>query len=249
MKKKELIDFINMYHLAGSIESVKWTKKEKSLETVFISQDKTMVGDVELKEFNSFDVGANIGVLTTSQLLKQIDFLDDEIEIKTMSIEHDDEIKHIKFIINDKNDSTDYVLADLAVIMTPKSKGIKVVPEYQLEIELDDHCISKFLKAKTVLPETKTATIKQDKNGVYHIILGYSSINTNLARVKINIKENINMDRIISFDSDYLKNIFSAIRGMNNRTMKVSQDGLCHISAENDKLVANYYLVETETNV
>ncbi len=53
MEKQKLNRFVSKYNLAGLVESVKWESKDGSLNTSFISDDKSVLGSVTLKEFES----------------------------------------------------------------------------------------------------------------------------------------------------------------------------------------------------
>ncbi len=52
MEKSKLINFISKYHLGGLVNSVAWNSNG-SLSTRFISDDKCVVGEVRLNNFNS----------------------------------------------------------------------------------------------------------------------------------------------------------------------------------------------------
>ena len=52
MEKQSLNRFVSKYNLAGLVESVKWESKEGSLTTSFISDDKSVLGSVTMKEFD-----------------------------------------------------------------------------------------------------------------------------------------------------------------------------------------------------
>ena len=54
MKKQELLNFINRYHLAGATTSVKWVSKDGTLETKFITDDQNVIGTIES---NNLDLG------------------------------------------------------------------------------------------------------------------------------------------------------------------------------------------------
>ena len=52
MEKQQLNRFVSKYNLAGLVESVKWESKDGSLNTSFISDDKSVLGNVSMKEFD-----------------------------------------------------------------------------------------------------------------------------------------------------------------------------------------------------
>ena len=48
----------------------------------------------------------------------------------------------------------------------------------------------------------------------------------------------------ISFSAKYLKEILNANKGAKSSSLKISPNGLAHVSFENDGFKSNYYLVE-----
>ena len=79
MDRQKLNGFIDKYSLGGNVESVKWIVSEKDMRTNFVSDDKTLLGDVKYK-----GIGFREGeycVYTTSQFKKLINVLDTDIDI------------------------------------------------------------------------------------------------------------------------------------------------------------------------
>jgi hypothetical protein len=68
MQKTKLNRFIQKYNLNGNVNSVKWTSKDNSLSTTFVTSDKALMGKVKVDNFQ-FDDGS-VGVYTTDQLVK-----------------------------------------------------------------------------------------------------------------------------------------------------------------------------------
>ena len=56
MNKTRITRFIQKYSLGGLVESVAWKAGDNKLTTRFISDDKTVLGEVELDNF-SFELG------------------------------------------------------------------------------------------------------------------------------------------------------------------------------------------------
>ena len=55
MEKGKLSRFVQKYNLAGLVESVKWETKDNELTTAFISDDKSVLGRVTMKDFKFDD--------------------------------------------------------------------------------------------------------------------------------------------------------------------------------------------------
>ena len=80
MKKSSFEGFITRYNLGGEVESVKIDSTEEGLSVKFISDDKTLLGNVssDNKDFPS----GEFGVYTTSQLKGLLTVLDSDIDVK-----------------------------------------------------------------------------------------------------------------------------------------------------------------------
>ena len=229
MKKASLEQFINRYNLGGEVESVKITSSDSEMKVSFISDDKTLLGEVTSKE-GEFPNG-EFGVYTTSQLKALLGVLESSMDVDSTE-------SYIKF--SDKGTSVNYMLADLSVI--PVVPDLKAVPPMNVQITLDDDFTSKFIKSKGALSESDTFTF-ECKGGKGEIILGYSSINTNRISMKVDCKCDGDVSPI-SFSAKYLKEILNANRGSKSANLQISSQGLANIEFEKDNLTSKYYLVE-----
>ena len=239
MEKQSLNRFVSKYNLAGLVESVKWESKEGSLTTSFISDDKSVLGSVSMKDFDSTD--ATFGVYDTTKLTKMLSVLGDDIEFSINDIDG----KSVSLKFKDGSTSVNYMLADLSVI--PNVPDLKQLPEFDTEIKLDSNFISKFIKAKGALADENNFTFTCNGNNSGQIILGYSNINTN--RIKIDVDCTCKKDKVdpISFSANFLKEILVANKEATDATLKISSQGLAHISFEVDNYESNYYLVEIQS--
>ena len=239
MEKQSLNRFVSKYNLAGLVESVKWESKDGSLTTSFISDDKSVLGSVTMKDFDSTD--ATFGVYDTTKLTKMLSVLGDDIEFSINDIDG----KSVSLKFKDGSTSVNYMLADLSVI--PNVPDLKQLPDFDTEIKLDSNFISKFIKAKGALADENnfTFTCTGENNG--QIILGYSNINTN--RIKIDVDCTCKKDKVdpISFSANFLKEILVANKEATDATLKISSQGLAHIHFEIDNYTSDYYLVEIQS--
>ncbi len=239
MEKQSLNRFVSKYNLAGLVESVKWESKDGSLTTSFISDDKSVLGSVSMKDFDSTD--ATFGVYDTTKLTKMLSVLGDDIEFSINDIDG----KSVSLKFKDGSTSVNYMLADLSVI--PNVPDLKQLPDFDTEIKLDSNFISKFIKAKGALADENnfTFTCTGENNG--QIILGYSNINTN--RIKIDVDCTCKKDKVdpISFSANFLKEILVANKEATDATLKISSQGLAHIHFEIDNYTSDYYLVEIQS--
>lgn len=229
MKKASIESFINRYNLGGEVESVKIESTDSEMKVSFISDDKTLLGEVTSKE-GEFPNG-EFGVYTTSQLKALLGVLESSVDVDSTD-------SYIKF--SDKGTSVNYMLADLSVI--PVVPDLKQVPPFNVEITLDDEFTSKFIKSKGALNESDTFTFSCI-GGKGEVVLGYSTINTNRISISVDCKCDGDVQPI-SFSAKYLKEILNANRASKSATLKISSQGLSYIEFETDTITSKYYLVE-----
>jgi hypothetical protein len=236
MEKQQLNRFVSKYNLAGLVESVKWESKDGSLSTSFISDDKSVLGNVTMKEFDG--INSTFGVYDTTKLIKMLSVLGDTVDFSINDIDG----KAVSLKFKDSSTSVNYMLADLSVI--PNVPDLKQLPPFNAEIKLDSNFISKFIKAKGALDENNFTFTCKDGKG--QIVLGFSNINTN--RISIDVDCTCEGDvNPISFSATYLKEILVANKEATDATLKISSQGLSHIHFEIDNYESNYYLVEIQS--
>ena len=237
MEKQKLNRFVSKYNLSGLVESVKWESDGSSLSTSFISDDKSVLGSVSMSGFDYDKI--EFGVYDTTKLTKMISVLGSDVEFEVQSV--DDKGVSLKF--KDGSTSVNYMLADLSVI--PNVPALKSLPEFDVQIKVDQNFITKFIRAKGALADENNFTFIC-KGGKGQIIIGYSNINTN--RISIDVDCNCKGDvDAISFSATYLKEILVANKESNEATLNISTQGLSHIHFEADEYVSDYYLVEINT--
>jgi hypothetical protein len=244
MKKQTLETFIKKYSLNGTIEAVKLNvdSKKTTLVTNTITEEKNVLIDVKYNKFDALTDDCVLGIHDTSKLKSMLSVLGDEITLTTNK--KDDKVTSVVF--NDTSTDVQFVTADLSVI--PDAPKLKKLPDFNVEIELNDEFISKFAKAKNALPDVDTFTLMMNKKGVLELVLGYSSLNSN--RIKLNVKTLNSKDKlgkVINFNAKYLKEILSANSDCENSVLKVSDAGLAMVTFNSDDFESNYYMVEIKS--
>jgi hypothetical protein len=236
MNKNRVTRFIQKYNLAGLVESVSWKAENGKLITRFISDDKTVLGEIQLDNFNFSS--PELGIYTTSTLSKLLSVLGDDIELETQLVEG----KAVNVLINSDDTKAHFQLADLAVI--PSVPDLKQLPDFDINIGFDGKFIDKFIKAKNALSEVDTFTVYTD-NGELKLVLGYSNINSN--RIVFSVDKDYKTEvKPISFSAKYLKEILSANKEATSVVLNVSTTGLAHAEFKIDDFTAKYYLVEVQ---
>lgn len=234
MNKNNLLKFIQKYSLGGLIESVAWNAEGTKLSVRFISDDKTLLGEVEFNAFTSTPF--NVGIYTTSLLKNMIGVLDNDIALKVDKAGD----KAVSLKLSSDDTETSYQLADLGVI--PPVPDLKALPDFGIAVDMTSQMVDRFIKAKGALSDVDTFTIFTE-GGDLKLAIGYSSISTN--RVTFTAIKGFDGEvKPISFSSKYLKEILTANKEATNAKLKVSVDGLAHVEFQIDDFICKYYLVE-----
>jgi len=234
MNKNNLLKFIQKYSLGGLIESVAWNAEGTKLSVRFISDDKTLLGEVEFNAYTSTPM--NVGIYTTSLLKNMIGVLDSDLTLKVDKAGE----KSVSLKLASDETETSYQLADLGVI--PPVPDLKTLPNFGISIDMASNMIDKFIKAKGALSDVDTFTIFTE-GGDLKMAIGYSSISTNRVTFTAQ-KDYAETVKPISFSAKYLKEILTANKEATNAKLKVSTDGLSNVEFQIDDFVCKYYLVE-----
>jgi hypothetical protein len=234
MNKNNLLRFIQKYSLGGLIESVAWNAEGTTLSVRFISDDKTLLGEVNFNAFTSTPM--SVGIYTTSLLKNMIGILDSDITLKVDKAGE----KSVSLKLSSDETETSYQLADLGVI--PPVPDLKQLPEFGIDIDMASNMIDKFIKAKGALSDVDTFTVFSEGDDL-KMAIGYSSISTNRVTFTA-IKGYEDTIKPISFSAKYLKEILTANKEATSAKLKVSTDGLAHVEFQIDDFVCKYYLVE-----
>jgi len=234
MNKNNLLKFIQKYSLGGLIESVAWNAEGTKLSVRFISDDKTLLGEVEYNAYTSTQM--NVGIYTTSLLKNMIGVLDNDLTLKVDKAGD----KSVSLKLSSDETETSYQLADLGVI--PPVPDLKALPDFGISIDMASNMIDKFIKAKGALSDVDTFTIFTE-GGDLKMAIGYSSISTNRVTFTAQ-KDYAETVKPISFSAKYLKEILTANKEATSAKLKVSTDGLSNVEFQIDDFVCKYYLVE-----
>lgn len=233
MDKSKFIGFVNRYYLGGNTDSAKLVVEENKLSTKFISTDQNVIGDVTLNTFNTQD--AELGVYATSQLLKMLSAVDENMDVTYGEI--DKKIYSMNF--KDKSTNVTYMLADLSVIR--QVPNLKSLPDFDVKIELNKDFSNNFKKAANALPESDNFGV--ESNGTEtKIIINHSSVNTNRIVFTTETKESVAIDTVC-FSAKLFKEILNANADATGM-LEVSSKGLARVTFTNADYTATYYLVK-----
>tara|TARA_R100000008_G_C3555251_1_gene152821 strand:+ start:174 stop:893 length:720 start_codon:yes stop_codon:yes gene_type:complete len=236
MEKNKLDRFINKYSLAGNANSVKWKSDNNKLLTSFVTEDKSLLGQVSVNNFEFED--CELGIYATDQLQKLLNVLSDNVKLSL------NKFGEKPLSLGMKNDSiaVDFVLSDLSVI--PEPPKMKKIPGFETKIKIDSSFINAFIKGKGALPDSNSFTVIND-NGSCKIVIGYSNTTTN--RVSIDVDcTNCDITSNISFNADLFKEILNANKECTNAVLEISNEGLAKINFKVDDFDAIYYMVANQ---
>jgi hypothetical protein len=237
MEKQKLQRYIGKYHLSGNVNSVVLNSVGNTLETRFITGDKSLLGELSMNSWKFEDI--NLGVYDTEQLSRLLGVLSDDIQIKLLKAGD----KAITLQISDSYSKVDFMLSDLSVINVPPE--LKKLPEFQIKIKVDARFITTFINGKTALPDTDTFTIISTDNDV-KLVIGYAAINTNRITLPVETETHENIDNV-SFNANLFKDVLVANKECESATLEVSDEGLARINFKVDEYDVTYYLVAVQS--
>ena len=236
MQKTKLNRFISKYNLNGNVNSVKWTSKDNTLSTSFVTSDKSLMGNVKVENFQ-FDDG-HVGVYTTDQLVKLLGVLGEDVTLDVSRFGD----KAVSLKVKNGVVSIDYTLSDLSVIPDPPQ--LKRLPDFQTQIKVDSSFIETFIKGKSALSEAETFTIINGKTGP-EVVIGYASTNTNRVNIPVDTTSNGLKDNV-SFNANLFRDVLVSNKECTSATLEVSNEGLARINFKVDDYDSTYYIVATQ---
>lgn len=239
MEKSKFEKFINKYNLGGSCESVLFTVENQNLSTRAISDDKNVLCEVVAPSMG-IDNGT-YAVYETARLRSLLGVVGETLSTK---IKRSND-KPTGMTFSDTDTEVTFVLADTSVI--PTVPDLKKLPPFDLEIQMDEQFINTFIRAKGALSEVDTFTVMSDgSSNTADVILGYSSLNTNRVRMKVNTTSATKLDPI-AFSAKYLREILVANKDAKSGKLEISSKGLARTAFSVDNITSTYYLVQIDT--
>lgn len=238
MNKQTLISFINKYHLNGNITKILINSTEDSLHCKFISDTKALIGDLTMNNI-SFDKECNTGIYDTSQFLKLLTALNDEIKINVFTVE--DQSVYIE--LSDDSKKAKFILSHPDILPTlPKDINL---PTMDFEFEIDDDFIINFIKSKNALDATVNTFTFVKKDNKLKIILNYQKDNHATNTISFDVNDlDVNLEHPITFNADFMKEILLANKNdFDIGSIMVSSKGLMQIAFKSEEYNSKYFLV------
>ena len=238
MNKQTLTSVVDKYYLNGTVESVKWVIKDKSITVDFITPMKNLVGKVISPNFDLED--SEIGIYNTSQFYKLVKIMNDTVVLKLNKSERG---TPLELTLADNQYDLNYYLSDLNLIETVPT--INEPADYDAELDIDNDFISKFTNAKKALGDVKQFTAKSEVNdGVMELLITIGEGNgyANKIKFKTKCEALFGLDEI-PFPADVMMEVLKANEDATEGKIKISQEGLMKISFKEDGIESTYYLV------
>ena len=236
MQKRKLDRFIQKYNLSGNAEQVKWSFRDNSLSTHFITEDKSLLGSVKMSNVSFED--SEIGVYDTGQLKGLLNVLGEDIDMNITKFGE----KPISLKVKNNGVSVDFNLSDLSII--PSTPEMKHIPNFGTEIELDSNFIETFIKGKSALADTTTFAVVQEGLGT-KVIIGYSGTNSN--RVTIPVKTKMcDLSTPIYFNAELFKEVLVSNKECSSAVLQVSSEGLAKVNFKVDDYDSTYFIVAVQ---
>ena len=239
--KKEIIEtFIRRYSLGGLVSKVKWkyTPTDKTLHTRAAIDTRSFVVDVVMNDF--VDLGADdlvICIGDTDKIKSMMSPFGEEINI---SVNRSGD-RLLGFTLSDA-DCESYCTAADPSAMDPVAKNLQDLPEYHVEIPLTEDFIDKFLKARNALKDINTFSVGMNKKGVFEIVLGYTTSNSNRIRITPQVDPLKNAIGIsLSFPINNIASLLKANEDIPNGVLSINNSGIIKVNFKNDKFNCTYY--------
>jgi hypothetical protein len=242
MYDKNLITkFIEKYYLNGLINGAQLTSEKGDLHTVFRNSDGNVRGEIKLEKINLPD--GIIGVYYTSNLLKMMSILHDEVTVEYKGARSEDKSVIALEFRDKKGRKATHATSMLELIDYDGKKG--VVKDYDVKIKLDNETIQDLLKAFSAINtsmDSQTMTILKKDDKLY-AVFGYSGSNVDQIEIELNADVDDDYDEIISFPGNAVKEILSVNgKSFQEASMNISVKGLMQFKFEELGLTAEYWL-------
>ena len=233
MYKNTLERYLQKYNLNGNVNSVVVNSKNKKLKCRFTTDDKSLLGEVQLSKIDMEE--GKLGIYDTNSLQRILNVMNDNVNIKIDSINS----KAVRMKIKDSNINANFMLADLSVFYSPPQ--LKKLPDWDLTYNFDNKFIQTYIKSKSALAEADTFAVKT-KNKYGEVIIGWSKASTNNITIPLKEPDFINSFQTLQFNANLLKDIMMSNRESKTGTLHVSEQGLLKIHFEVDDFISTYYL-------
>jgi len=245
MKKDTLLTFIKRYNLGNLIPKAKWrySVNDKLLHTRAVADNRSFIVDVIMHNFQDF--GPDDLVLCFGDTEKVKGMLSPFGDDISMAVNKNGD-RVLGITISDPDCESYCTCADPASI-DPVCKTLQDIPEYNVIIPLSEEFLSKFLKAQTALKEVGAFSVAMNKRGVFEVVIGYTTSNSNRIRITpVTDPEKNKMDGVLTFVTKNIIEVFKANSDIPNGTLSIHKDGIMKLAFKNDNYTCTYLQFATK---
>jgi hypothetical protein len=241
--KLTLVSIINKYYLNVN-ESVKWIIDNKTLDIMFVTPSKDVIGKIKCENFDCGD--GKLVIYDTKKLLNLVNICSGELILEFDKNKNNPS----KLYISDSTFNLIYALADPLLI---NKVGEVNTPDWDVKLNLDNEIINNLIKAKSSLSDVEAMSLitSLNLNGeeVCEFMFGDEKGHNNKVIYQIpgDIRKlNIN----IPFSSDIFKNILQANKDLDSGRLYLSEKGLMKLEFKSGDISSEYFLVrKSEQNI
>tara|TARA_R110000782_G_C14709294_1_gene402970 strand:+ start:162 stop:914 length:753 start_codon:yes stop_codon:yes gene_type:complete len=244
ISKNKLQSIISKYHLGGKVESVKWKVENGQLHIDFMAPTKDMIGRLSCSDFPMTNEG-QMAIFNTTQLNRLLNVLTGDLILdatKTHKV-------LTKLTIQDSKSSFDYSLAD--PLMIAKVGDVNEDMEWKVKSTLENDDFNTFIRAASAIQGNEIVTLNATRDVVETPIIEFTFgermefSNKVQFHVSANFTEKVREENKIPFNSEMLKEIFSANKSADECYMSFSDDGLLRLnfSTSDDNIETTYFVV------
>jgi hypothetical protein len=240
MKKELLASFIRRYSLGGIISKVKWKyiPAEKTLHTRALADNRSFIADVIWSDFSDFgDTDAAICIGDTARVVSLMAPFGDDITLK-LNLQGD---RLLGFTMSD-TDCESYCTAANPTTIDPVPKNLQDIPDYDVVVPLTDEFLEKFLKARSALKDVKTLSVGMNKDGLFEMVMGYTTANSN--RIRLTPPTDANKKSIstaLAFPLDNIAEVLKANKDIPSGTLSINGGGITRIHFKDEHFSCTYY--------
>ncbi len=240
MKKETLETFIQRYNLGNLIPKVKWkyTAAEKTLHCRATADNRSFVADVVMSDFTDFGPADTVVCIGDTEKVESMmkPFGDD---INLAINKNGDRV--LGFTLSDADCESYCTAADPSAI-DPVAKNLQLIPEYHVVIPLTEEFLEKFLAARGALKDVETFSVGMNKKGVFEVVVGYATANSNRIRLTPpTLPDKNKLDAALSFPIKNLAEVFKANSDIADGQLSINSGGIIQAYFKNDKYACTYY--------
>lgn len=230
-----LVSNIEKYYLGGLINKSLYTSDDK-LSIVGADESKSIYAVVSSRR-KLFNKKLEFGIFDTSQMLNLLGLFTGEATL---------DITDNTFNLSQNEVDVEISLADSGVINGKNFKAPspeKHFQEYDIDLTLTRDIMDKILKSISAFPTSEKNFYFTFKRNKPKLVIGDDASKSNKVNIDISELGTVKQfDGKMAFFIKYLKQVISAVKGMDKVTMKMSIAGVLVVEATDENYTCRYFM-------